>query len=415
MTFDLSHLTPEELMYLKFYSDMMGSGMATTNRTESQVLNDVVQKANTVSTSITALMDDKNDTSARPIFAVNYYGFEDEYADTFDLVSDMLLHSKVSDISTYGTRTIANIKAQYQSMFADPITLALIRSLAYTSPSYQYTNYFIGLDYYNFVTSLEQQIASNPSIVADKISAVRAKAFNKNNLTVLFAGDSSAQELYKASMPQFTQKLPNETYKEAVYALPKPAKREAITINSTVQYVSVNGSLAANNVAKSGKANVITYILNNLMLTPEIRLKGGAYGVGASVEGNNYYVYTYRDANYVNSLATIGSTDEFLKAVSPYLTEDTLESYKLSAYATTTQSSGEINDALATLISSCQGITRQDKINSLNELKSTSLADLPAYADYLEKINNNMNYVVVAPASAIEPNKNLFDSIIPLP
>jgi len=415
LNFDLSHLTSEELLYLKFYGDMVGSGMATENRTESQVMNDTALKANSISASVATLMDDKKDTSAHPIFGVYYYSFEDEYADTFDLVSDILLQSNVSDISNYGTRTIANLKYQYQSLFAEPLTIALMRSLAYTSPSNQYSNYFTGLDYYNFILSLEKQIETNPSEVAEKITAVRTKAFNKNNLTVLFAGDSSAQEKFKSSMPNFTQKLPDKTYQKAVFTLPKPARREALTTNVAVQYVCVNGSLSANNVSMSGKSDVITGILNNMMLTPEIRLKGGAYGVSASFYSNNYIVYTYRDSNFVNSLTKIGETDEFLKALSPYMTEENLESYKLSAYAAATQSSGEINDALANLVNHCQGVTTQDKIASLKELKETSIADLQNYSNYLEKVNSNWNYVVVASPSEIEANKDLFDTIIPLP
>ena len=415
LLFDLSHLTSEELLYLKFYSDMMGNFMATDNRTESQVMNETAYKAYNVTCSVSALADDRNDTSAHPVFSVNYYGFEDEYQDTFDLVSDILLHSKVSDIATYGTRTIANIKAQYQSLFAEPLNLALYRVLAYTSPSYQYINYLNGLDYYNFVLSLEKQIASDPAKVISKIEAVRSKAFNKNNLTILFAGDTGAQEKYKAAMPEFTKKLPDVSYKKEVYSLPKPAKREALTINSNVAYVCVNGSLSANKVPMSGKFDVINGILNNLMLTPEIRLKGGAYGVSAAVSGNNYFVYTYRDSNFVNSLTKIGGTGEFLKTISPYATEDMLESYKLSAYASATQNSGEINDALKTLVNKSQGVTVQDMNDYLKDIKDMSVADIQSYADYLGKLNSSLNYVIVASPSNIDANKDLFDSVIALP
>ncbi|MGB4657720.1 MAG: insulinase family protein, partial [Mobilitalea sp.] len=108
LSFDLSHLTKEELLYLHFYSDMVNNGMATVTRTENQVLNDVVSKAYTVATGLSAISDNKNDTSAHPTFNVNYYGFETEYADTFDLVSDMIFESNTADITTYGTRTLAN-------------------------------------------------------------------------------------------------------------------------------------------------------------------------------------------------------------------------------------------------------------------------------------------------------------------
>lgn len=415
LEFDLSHLTPEELLYLKFYADMVGNGMATESRSESQVQNEAISKAYSVSTSLSALPDNQKDTLAHPVFDLSYYGFKDEYADTFELVSDMLLHSKVSDIASYGSRTISSIKSQYQSLFSEPLSLMLIRSRAYTSPTYQYYNYFIGLDYYNFVLDLEKQLQSDPAKVAAKIEEVRTKAFTKNNLTVLFAGDTDAQQKYAAAMPKFTQLLPDKTYTKADYTLPKPAKKEALTINSTVQYVCVNGSLTANNTAISGKSSVIANLLNNLMLTPEIRLKGGAYGVSASFSNNSYNVYTYRDTNYVNSLTTIGGTDEFLKTIAGSATEDSLESYKLSAYASETASKGELYDAFNSLAYMLQGTTAQDEQNYLKELKETSVQDLQNYSDYLARINDNLNYIVVASKSSIEANKDLFDAVIELP
>lgn len=415
LNFDVSHLNAEELLYLKFYSDMISNGVATATRSESQVQNEIVQKTYNISTFLGAFADDKKDSSAHPIFGMNYYGFEDEYADTFDLVSDLLLQSNISDFSVYGTRTISNVKAQYKMLFAEPLNLALYRSLAYTSPSYRYYNYFNGLDYYNFVLSLEKQLSTTPGEVVKKLEAVRTKAFNQSNLTVLFAGAATAQNKFTSELPAFTKKLPNESYPKAALSLPVPSAKEAMVINSTVQYVCINGGLSANGVPISGKANVIAGILNNMMLTPEIRLKGGAYGVSAAFSGNNYFAYTYRDTNYVKSLATLGATDEFLKTIIPFVSADMLESYKLSAYASATANTGEINDALSSLLSRCQGVTAQDKADALTELKNVSLSDIQDYAGYLEKINGTLNYVVVAPKSEIDKNQDLFDNIITLP
>lgn len=415
MIFDLSHLTPEELLYLKFYGDMIGGGMATTKRTEGQIQNEITLKAYQFSAATSAMPYDIKDSSARPVFSVSYYGFNKEFDQSLELVADVLLQAKVSDITTYGTRAIANAKAQYQYLFSDPINIALYRTLAYTSPTFQYYNYLIGFDYFNFVLNLEKEITANPENVANKLTEVRKKAFNKNNLTVMLAGDGTTQSRFAAAMPTFTKQLPDVTYQKAVYTLPKPAKREAITVNSPVQYLVANASLTDYDLpSANGKLSVITGLLNNLMLTPEIRLKGGAYGAYSGLSNNNFFVYTYRDSNYVKSLITIGGTDEFLKSIVPYLTEDSLESYKLPAYAGATQSAGEINDAMAVLINKLQGITVQDRARVLDEIKDTSVADLTTYADILERMNSDMNYIVIASPADIEANKELFDEVISL-
>lgn len=414
MNFNLSHLTMEELLYLKFYSDMLSYGMATKNRTEGQILSESTEKLYSGLPSVGAIMEDDKDTKAYPVITFSYYGFKNEYKDTFDLVSDILLNSDIENITTYGSRTISNLKSYYQYMFAEPLSLAAYRALAYTSQTYRYYNYLDGLDYYNFIQKLEKNLASNPDEVVKKLSEVRTKAFTKNNLDVLFVGGSNAQAAFQDAMPDFTSKLPDEKYEKVTHNLPVPSKREALTNNSTVQYVISNSSMSENGVPTSAKINVITSILNNLMLTPEIRLKGGAYGVTAFAENDNYVTYTYRDSNYVNSLAVIGGTDEFLLNTQSFMTEDALESYKMTAYAAASPSSNEITDAMVALQSYYLGISLQDRLNVLNEIKDTSLADISTYADYMEKINGNSNYVVVASPSEIEKNKSMFDKVIPL-
>lgn len=416
MNFDMSHLTKEELMYLKFYNDMISTGMNTKNRTEMEVLNDVTYMLNGMSASVSAMPDDKEDNSAHPVFSLRYYGFEDEYDESFDLVYDILMQSDVEDVSTYGKRAITNIKANYEMQFSEPFSIMQYRGLAYSSARFRLINYLEGLDYYNFVLSLEKDIAAEPINIYRKLHLVRSKAFiyNKDNLKVLFAGDSDALDKFKDAMPSFTNKFSEAGFPVENYTLPIPAKREAILIDSSAQYVCVNASLSENELPISNKGQVISTILNNLMLTPEIRLKGGAYGVGASFMDDNYIVYTYRDSNFVNSLNVIGATDEFLLAIEPYMTDETLESYILSLFGTVNQSNGEINDAINVIQEKYYGVTSQDKIDMLEEMRSTMVSDIRIYADYLGKLNEDLNYVVVASPSEIEKYKDLFDTIIKL-
>lgn len=416
MYFDMSHLSKEELMYLNFYNDMLNNGMNTKNRSEMEVMDDVTYLLDGLSTSIEIVADDKEDKLAHPVFSLAYYGFKNEYDQSFELVYDILMQSDLEDISTYGKRTIANIKANYDMQFAEPFSIMQYRGLAYSSAKYRLMNYLYGLDYYNFVLSLEKDIENDPVKAYHKLFIVRAKAFrhNKDRLSVLFAGDSDAIDKFKASMPSFTSKFSEGRFAAETYTLPAPAKREAILINSPVQYVCANASLSNNEVPYSTKGQVISTILNNLLLTPEIRLKGGAYGVGATILDDNYLVYTYRDSNFVNSLNIISATDEFLLSIEPYMTKETLDSYILSLLGSVNQSSGEINDALNVIREKYYGVTRQDKIDRIEEMKNTSVSDILIYADYLSKMNEDLNYVVVASPATIEQYKDLFDSIISL-
>ena len=47
-------------------------------------------------------------------------------------------------------------------------------------------------------------------------------------------------------------------------------------------------------------------------------------------------------------------------------------------------------------------------------MKNNPVSDILIYADYLSKMNEDLNYVVVASPATIEQYKDLFDSIISL-
>lgn len=416
LDFDLSHLDKEELLYLQFYNDILNSGISTENRSEAQVVNDIANKLYSMNNNIAVYTEDEEDSSAYPVYTVSYYSLEDEYKDTFDLVYDILLQSDIENISTYGMRAISNIKTNYELQLANPISIMALRCLAYTSDSYRIYNYINGLDYYDFILSLEKELDSNPKDVYYKLLAVRSKAltYNKNNMNALYAGDGNALDKFKDAMPTFTGKFIEGSFSDSKYEFSLPARREAISINSQVQYVCVNASLSENEVPNSAKGNVISVLLNNLMLVPEIRLKGGAYGVSASFSDYNYFVVTQQDTNFVNTLNIIGATDEFLTAITPYITEDILDSYLLSLLGSFNQSYGEINDAMNALLRVYQGNTNQELIDYIEEMKETNVSDITKYSEYLARINENLNYIIAASPEEIEKNKEMFDSILVL-
>lgn len=232
-----------------------------------------------------------------------------------------MLYSDSNQLEVYGQRTISNLKAMFQQEFSEPLNLILTRSLAYTNDSYRLMNYLSGLDYYNFILSLEKKLDSNPKEVISKLTTVRDKMFRKSNLIVLFAGNKKSQKLFAKSLPILTEELSKEQLQKPNYVLPKPARREAFTTNSEVQYMAVNSDMLENGISLEGKHKVIASFLTNVLLIPEIRLKGGTYGAEAGIIDTNYINYTYRDNNFVQSLATIQNSGSFLNQIAPLITQ----------------------------------------------------------------------------------------------
>lgn len=414
MIFDLSSLTMEELLYFKFYTTMMNSGMATKDRTENQVAMERMSTTYQFNTYMSALYNSAAMNTGHPVLCAQCYGFKEEYKDVLSLASDILMNSDISKLQIYGPRAIAQEKTDIQTNLSEPLLLAQYRALARTDQVMRYINYFNGLDYYKFISKLEKEINEHPKDVIQKLQDIRTKVFNKSNLKVYFAGDESGQQAFGKELSGFVKKLGDKTYEKANCTLPVPEKREALQTNGTVQYVVTNSSLIANGIEQSGKASVASILLNNLLLIPEIRLRSGAYGAGCQFASDSYVAYSFRDSKYVNTLNVIEQTDEFLANIDKQVSEEMLESYILNAFAMNKPAMGELAGATNELAYKMNGMSHEERERTLAEIKNTTLADIKEYASKLQRLNATENYVVAAPKSEIEAHRELFDVVIPL-
>lgn len=417
LIFDVSHLSKEDLLYLQFYFHMLSYGMPTDTLSEQQTVNLFLDTARGFNANVSSsLKDYKNPDSAYPAAMVSFSAMNTEYSKASGFVLDLLNHSKLEDSAAYISRTLNYLKAMYTQQLAEPLNLILTRSMAYSDLSARYMDYLTGLGYYQFIIKLEKQAAADPQVIIDRLIQVRENSFLKKDLTILFAGDQEALNAFDNAKTDIIGSFSGKECTPASHTLPIPAQKEAWTTNTTVQYVSYMTNLKKAGYAPNGGMATLSTLLDNVLLLPELRYKGGAYGAGAVYGERIYGFYSYRDNNYVNSLAIMGGSDEFLKALSAKgLKDSDLESYILSTFGKYNAPGGELSSAVIALGSALSNTSREDRIRALEEIKSIKASDLKGYAAMLEKLNTDANYVVVASPEMISQNSGLFDKIIPMP
>ena len=413
--FDESHLTEEELLYLNFYATLIGNDMPTKNHSSDEIKNEMTRKAYSNSFYMSPVSDNKDGTVAHPVFTFSYIAMDDDHKEVLELGSDMLLNTDLdNNYDDYIKNAINTEKQMYEYLCANPSYMSSIRSMAYDNLYSRYESYFSGIDYHNFIIELENEYNKNPQNVIDKIKTARDKAFNKNNMIVLFGGNNESKNKFNNELGNFVGKLSDKNYDKVSHNLPIPARREALITNLDVQYMSFNSNLNNLNLTGEGKFYVLSKLLNERLFIPQLRLNGGAYGAGASIDKDMYNVYTFRDADFANSLKVINSTDEYIKDSSANITNSILDSYIISTYADQNSPQGELSGSINALNNYLNNITIEDKKNILNQIKGTTAESIKDSWKALEKLNDNSNYVVVGSPDVINAHKDLFDKVIPL-
>ena len=113
-----------------------------------------------------------------------------------------------------------------------------------------------------------------------------------------FAGNKNNIKKYEDTIKVITDALPAKKITKQDYTkIPKPALKEGIAVDSTVQYNMISATYDKLGTTYSGKYLPIGALINENYTTPKIRFGNGAYGNIENFTSNGFYVASYRDPN----------------------------------------------------------------------------------------------------------------------
>jgi len=409
LAFDTSAVPVEKLHYLKLCSTLVGK-LDTVKYKKEQLTTLSMRHLNGASASLSTIPLKDTDTYT-PVLLISWLGLMSEYGDQMDLVKEILMNTKFEDsevILSLVRSQIADLKTAFT---ANPINLLIIRNMAAASGYYAYTNYTSGIEYYNFLVQIEQALQTDPGSVLAELEAVHKLVMNKTNMIAAFAGNEDGLKVFEDKLESLTGSLPVKKIVPQDYSvLPKPAQREAVAIDTAVQYNMISASYDQMGVDYNGKYIPIALLVNDIYLTPQLRYVNGVYTVMAEFNSESFIALTYRDPNIAETFEIYKGLPEFVKNID--ITQEELDRYILNAYSTYTSTTGELNGASVRINEYLMGWTPEDKLKLLNEIKSVTVQDVKDSAAVFEKAFSNGAYTTIGSAAKISENADLYESVI---
>lgn len=407
--FDTSAVPAEKLHFLRLISDLLGR-LGTEKYTREQLSTLVMRHFAGASFTLDTITY-KGSGKFTPVLATSWLGLMGEYGDQVELLKEILLNTDFSDSSTVLAiirESIANMK---QSITFEPLNILMMRNMAVADDSSNYRNYVHGLDYYNFLVQLEQVMQTQPEAVIAELESVHRLAVNRTNMIVAFAGNENGIGVFKDKIGDLVDALPAEEIVPQDYsALPKPARREAITLDTTVQYNMLSAGNDEMGIEYNGKFIPILQMVNDTYLLPALRYQNGAYSVIASYDGHSLRLASYRDPNITRTYEIFAAIPEFLRNAA--ITQEDLERYILNTFGARTLPTGELSSAYGSIVDYLTGWSAEDSMKLLNEIKSATVEDLEEAAVLFEKLLENGTYTTVGSASRVSEEIALFESVI---
>jgi presequence protease len=153
-----------------------------------------------------------------------------------------------------------------------------------------------------------------------QIEQIRAFLQNRWRWTVSFTGSDSAFRRLEQSLGAWCARMPRTPPPDepAAFAAPARLPREALAAPLPVSYC-IKLMAAPDPAAPAAPLfGLGSYLVRFDYLLPEIRLKGNAYGAGATLDDalGVYYLHSYRDPRIVETLRVFDGLRDFVKSAS---------------------------------------------------------------------------------------------------
>ncbi|MDO5111042.1 MAG: insulinase family protein [Clostridia bacterium] len=323
------------------------------------------------------------------------------------LLNELLTQTNLSD-----TQTIQNLLTRWSSDFVtglddNVLNVQLNRLAAMFNDYAAYTTYVTDYAFYAYEQEMIALAANDPEALTQRLEAARALLLNRAGATVLCAGSADAIAAYRAQITDILAGMGNATREKADYAsLRIPKRNEGVVNNSTVH---MNVLLSAYD-GYTGKDNIITSLIDDDYMLPQLRNALGAYGAYASLGHTASILYTYRDPNLAGTYDIFAALPAYLREGT--VTQEMVDSYLIGGYTSLSRPAGLLSGAIRAMTDKLTGVSEETRLQWMKDAKATTAADVIATAEVWESMQQNGVRSCSGTESALLEDKDLFDVLV---
>lgn len=408
--FDSLDIPKEKVKYLSLLEEVLGK-IDTEKYKYEDLANEINIKTGDISFVNTIFTDKDTSDKYYPKFVIKSKVLLDKIEDALKVIDQIMFHSifenkkRIKDV-------IQEIKSRMEMYInGNGQSIAAKRIASYFSISGRYSEELKGLEYYKFICDLDKNIDTKGEEISSNLKQVSKMLFNKDNLIVSLTGEKDVLSEFQSKFSKLD--IPDKKT-ESNNALPQFEEinnNEALITSSKVQYVCKGFNYIKLGYEYSGKLEVLKNILSLDYLWNNVRVMGGAYGVGAALSrSGDFLFWSYRDPNLKETLEAYNNAHKFIE-------DFNADDYEMTKYIIgtfsgldsplTPRKKGERSDE-----NYFKGITQEEIQKLRKEVLNTKKEDISKFSKFLKDITDKNYICVLGNDSKIKQNEDLFSSTI---
>jgi len=407
---DAAGLTQDQLFSFKLYTQLLGD-LDTEAHTRGELASLITRYLYGANIRV-SVFDHAEDDGYSPYLRVSFTAMDEDMDAAYALVRELLFGSNVEDVQRLKDTVSALKTSLKNSITSAPYNVPLYRALATQSGSTAYYVYITYLDYYEFLEKTEALLESEPETVVANLKAIQEYFNNSNGAVIGFSGSAESAANHQRAAEAFLAELENREIEKQTYEFPQAGAREAMIVDSAVNYNLVFAGYKDLGMEEySGALDAVTSLVADSFLYPLLRDQYGAYSVMHGATDTGVYILTYRDPNVKESFDVFAQLPD-LVATLGNLDQETLDGYINSAYSYYAQGTGEITGGMSAVLNTISGDKQEIVLDYMKQLKSITADSVAQYADMYKALAEKGMIATVGAASVINANADRYDTVL---
>jgi hypothetical protein len=343
-------------------------------------------------------------------FVVNAKMFDENVSKGMELIEEILFTSKIDDKKRLREIIAETRSALKNDMVASGHLTAAGRAVSYISPIGVVKELTEGLDYYDYISDLDDNFEDRYEELAVSLKLVLAELLTKEALIVSYTGKQDVTKLLGADLSRLSGKLNSKSAFSSEAAKPE-VKNEGIKTASQVQYVAAAGNFLKDGLEYNGALVVLSTIFSYDYLWLNVRVKGGAYGCMCSFSrSGNAYLTSYRDPNLLETYEIYKKAPEYVKNFN--CDDRDMTKYVIGAISKLDAPLTPVSEGNFSFVSWLMGLNDEDLQRERDQVLSCTNSDIQALEPYVRAIIDADTICVIGNEDKVEKVRDSFKNII---
>ena len=406
LVFDLKKVPERLLPYVGILKSAL-TMVSTKNFGYGELFNEINIHTGGIQTVVNTYTNAENMKEYKATLEIRTKVLYEKRDKALELMKEILLTSDFEDTKRF-YEIICEAKSRMQaSMTGAGHSTALIRTLAYFSPTAVFSEKISGIPQYRLLEELEKNFDEKKQQLTADLKELIRYIFRPENLLVDYTAAPEGLKGLSEEIEKFVPDLITSELREEGFTLKAEKKNEGFMTAGQVQYVCRAGNFSDKGLPYTGALKVLKVMMGYDYLWNQVRVKGGAYGCmcGFYKNGDGYFV-SYRDPNLQKTIEVYENAAQYIKNAK--LDERMVTQFIIGAISELDTPMTPAAKGLYSMGGYLTGLSMERVQKEREELLATTRETLCGLYKYVQAFMDGENLCVIGNGEKIKENKELF-------